>query len=58
MLRAREMEPGVLRCWAHGLGCSWEECPASDSTIGHECNNAGTGRLGLCPAHEEEMLGT
>jgi hypothetical protein len=42
-------------CWAHSLGCD-PDCAAGSIMGGHPCNELGTGKLGLCPAHEEEIL--
>lgn len=42
-------------CWAHGphRDLPTEDCPSPR----HACNEPGTGRLGLCPRHEMELLG-
>jgi hypothetical protein len=42
-------------CWAHGKHTISPQADCMSSN--HGCNEPGTGRLGLCPKHELEVLG-
>lgn len=44
-------------CWAHGSGCDWLDCPATNSIVGHGCREKATTDIGLCTAHHREIVG-
>jgi len=48
---------GHEACWAHVQGCDWNDCPASDSIVGHRCLRVATTDVGLCAAHYVEIVG-